>query len=296
MKIIKDFIAKTNRMPLLAAFLLYQVLILIRIGVEMQETMPAVFIMQLCWFDCVMMFFIINFKYLLKLQNKELSAFALGGFLTYIPLFYSFFLNHKWHLNFINPVSFRQVVFDMITLLAVHEYNWPMFPELVLLLLSSFCLGFVLSGKPLKSLLAAVVSTYSSFLCLGFSWVAVNPNHPSFSHFTSGFADHIIYSLYYISFFSLLCVIAFWKELIDFIGQIKRSALSAASVFIFAALAEVALFLFFKEKFYGIDYVLLFPVLAAAAFAILCIFQKAWKFIFPPVWIVVLSAILLIAK
>ena len=93
-----------------------------------------------------------------------------------------------------------------------------------------------------------------------------------------------------------MCVIAFWNELVDFIGQIRKCALPLAAVFVFAALAEVMLFLFFQEKFYGIDYVLLFPVFAAAAFAVLCIFQKAWNFIFPPVWIVVLSAILLISK
>lgn len=283
-------------MPLLAAFFLYQILIVVRIAIEMGETMPAIFIMQLCWFDCVMMFFVINFKYLLKLQNKDLPVLALGGFLTYIPLLYSFLMSHKWHLNFINPVSFKNVLLNMLTLLAVHEYDWPMFPELVLLLVLSFAVGVILTAKPLKSFLAAIVSTYSSFLCLGFSWVTVNPDHPSFSHFVSGFADHVTYSLYYISFWTVLCVIAFWKEIVDFIKQIKRPAIAIGSIFVFAALAEFLLFVFFKEKFFGIDYVLFFLPLSAAAFIVLCVWKKAWNFIFPPLWIVVLSVILLVSK
>ena len=137
----------------------------------------------------------------------------MGGFLTYIPMIYSFLMDHKWHLNFINPTSFRQVAFDMLTLLAVHEYNWPMFPELVLLILSSFALGFLLSGKLFKSLLAALFSTYSSFFCLGFSWFAVNPKHPSFIHFTSPLPDHVTYGIFYILFFLILSLIAFFREI-----------------------------------------------------------------------------------
>ena len=272
MKTIKDFVAKINRMPLPAAFLLYQVLILIRIAVEMQEAVPAIFVMQLFWFDCVLMFFVINFKYLLKLQNKDLPVLALGGFLTYLPLVYSFFMDHKWHLNFINPVSFSQVAFDILTLLAVHEYDWPMFPQLLLLLLSSFAVGVILTAKPAKSFLAAVVSTYSSFLCLGFSWVAVNPDHPSFLHFASGFSDQTAYSLYYIAFWIVLCVVAFWKEIVDFIKQIKHGALAVSAIFAFAVSAETLLFLLFKDRLFGIDYVLLFPILTAAAFAVMCLY------------------------
>lgn len=283
-------------MPLLAAFFLYQVLIVIRIAIEMGETMPAIFIMQLFWFDCVMMFFVINFKYLLGLKNKELPVLAFGGFLTYIPLIYSFLMNHKWHLNFINPVSFSQVAFDMLTLLAVHEYDWPMFPELLLLVLSSFAAGVILTSKPLKSLFAALVSTYSSFLCLGFSWVAVNPDHPSFSHLVSNFADHITYSLYYISFWTVLCVIAFWKEIANFIKQIGKPVIAVCSVLLFAALAEFLLFVFFKDEFFSIDYVLFFLPLSAVAFTVLCVWKKAWNFIFPSLWIVFISVILLVSK
>ena len=117
-------------------------------------------------------------------------------------MIYSTMMNHRWHLNFINPVSVREVALDMLTLLAVHEYNWPMFPELLILLISSFILGLILSGKPLRSLLTALFSLYSSFFCLGFSWFAVNPKHPSFSHFSSPLPDHVTYSIFYILFFS----------------------------------------------------------------------------------------------
>ena len=130
----KNLISKINKISLWAAFLIYQLLILVRIAVEMQEAVPVIFVMQLFWFDCVLMFFVIGFKYILKLKNSDLPVLFMGGFLTWLPLLYSVLMDHKWHLNFINPVSFRQVAFDMLTLLAFHEYDWPMFPELVLLL------------------------------------------------------------------------------------------------------------------------------------------------------------------
>lgn len=209
----KNLISKINKIPLWAAFLIYEVLILVRIAVEMQETMIWIFVMQLFWFNCVLMFFVIGFKYILKLKNSDLPVLFSGGFLTYIPMLYSLLMDHKWHLNFINPVSVKQVAFDMITLLAFHEYDWPMFPELVLLLSGSFALGFLLSGKVLRSLFAAVFSTYTSFFCLGFSWFAVNPNHPSFSHFTLPLPDHVAYSLFYILFFLVLALIAFFREI-----------------------------------------------------------------------------------
>jgi hypothetical protein len=215
--------AEINRIPLWAAFLIYELLIALRIFIEMGVTKPSIFVMQLFWFDCVLMFFIINFKYLLKIENKDLSVLASGGFLTFIPMVYSFFMHHEWHLNFINPVSFRQVAFDMLTLLAFHEYNWPMFPELVLLLSGSFVLGVLLSGKVLKSLSAALTATFSSFFCLGFSWFAVNPKHPSLWHFSSPLPDHVTYGIFYGLFFIILVIAAFFREIRSFIsGKLKK--------------------------------------------------------------------------
>ena len=216
----KNLVGKINRIPLWAAFLLYQLLISVRIFIEMGATKPSIFIMQLFWFNCVLMFFVTGFKYILKLKNGDLPVFFSGAFLTYIPLVYSALMHHDWHLNFINPASFKEVAFDMITLLAVHEYDWPMFPELLLLISGSFALGFLLSGKLLRSLLTALVSTYTSFFCLGFSWFAVNPDHPSFLHFTSPLPDHVTYSIFYGSFFLILVFIAFFREIRHFITNI----------------------------------------------------------------------------
>ena len=216
----RNLIGRINRIPLWAAFLCYQLLISVRIFIEMGATKPSIFIMQLLWFNCVLMFFVIGFKYILKLKNGDLQVLFSGAFLTYIPMIYSALAGHDWHLNFINPVSFRQVAFDMLTLLAVHEYDWPMFPELLLLILGSFALGVLLSGKPVKSLLTALFSTYASFFCLGFSWFAVNPDHPSLMHFTSPLPDHVTYALFYGSFFVILVFIAFFREIRHFITNI----------------------------------------------------------------------------
>ena len=58
----KNLVGKINKIPLIAAFLLYQVLISARIFIEMGATKPSIFVMQLFWFDCVLMFFVIGFK------------------------------------------------------------------------------------------------------------------------------------------------------------------------------------------------------------------------------------------
>ena len=209
----RKLVEKINRIPLWAAFLLYQILITARIFIEMGEVKPSIFVMQLFWFDCVLMFFVIGFKYILKVRNGDLPVLFAGGLLTYIPMLYSAVMHHEWHLNFINPVSFKQIAFDMLTLLAFHEYDWPMFPELVLLVLGSFALGLLLSGKVLRSAAAALFSTYASFFCLGFSWFAVNPEHPSFSHFASPLPDHVTYSIFYGLFFVILVIAAFFREI-----------------------------------------------------------------------------------
>ncbi|MBR4530803.1 hypothetical protein IKO70_00115 [bacterium] len=215
----RNMVEKINKIPLWAAFLIYELLITVRIFIEMGAVMPSIFIMQLFWFDCVLMFFVIGFKYLLKLKNKDLSVLALGGFLTYIPIFYSLVMHHKWRLNFINPVSFKQMAFDMLTLLAFHEYDWPMFPELIALLTGSFMLALILSGKPFKSLLAALFSLYSSFFCLGFTWFAVNPKHPSRWYFSSPLPDHVTYSIFYGLFFAILVFAAFFREILCFVRK-----------------------------------------------------------------------------
>ena len=216
----KNLIGKINKIPLWAAFLLYQLLISVRILIETGGTEPSIFVMQLFWFDCVLMFFVIGFKYILKLENSNLPVLFSGGFLTYIPIIYSVLMDHDWHLNFINPTSFKQVAFDMLTLIAVNEYDWPMCPELVLLLIGSAALGILLSGNVLRSAATALFSTYSSFFFLGFSWFAVNPDHPSFSHFTSPLPDHVTYSIFYGSFFIILVIIAFFREIRHFITNI----------------------------------------------------------------------------
>ena len=286
--------AEINRIPLWAAFLFYQILILIRIAVEMGEAVPAIFVMQLAWFDCVLMFFVINFKYLLKLKNKDLPVLALGGFLTYIPMVYSVAMDHKWRLNFIEPVSFKQVVSDMLTLLAVHEYNWPMFPELLLLLIGSFVMALILSGRIVRSLLAAFLSVYMSFFCLGFSWMAVNPEHPSFSHWRSALSDPTAYTLVYLSFFAILALMAFWREVIVFIKQ--NDVKSRALLFSLCAVSTIFMWLFLfviKKDPFVIDYILLFIPALSLSLTLFCALKKNWKMMFLPFWIVIQHLLLL---
>ena len=258
----KGIIEKVNKMPLIAAFMIYQALIVGRIFIEMGVKGITVVLMQLFWFDCVLMFFVFCYKCILRLKNSDLSVLFFGGFLTYIPMIYSVLMHHKWNLNFINPASFREVVFDVLTLLAVHEYNWPMFPELVLLLASSFALGWILTRKGFRAAATALVATTGSFLMLGFAWFSVTPKHPALFVLRSGLKDHQNYALYYISFFIIFSCIAFKEQLSDFIKVFKRKWLFAL-LLLLGVLVDFAAFWCFGVDFTAYDLVVNFlPALA----------------------------------
>lgn len=284
MSILKKIIEKTEKIPLEIAFLLYEALIICRIFMEMNGPPSiAVTISQLFWFNAVLIIFFISAKYLLKIDQKRLSILALGGFLTFIPIFYSLLLKHDWKLNFIQPVSVGQVCKDIFTLLAFHSYNWPMFPELVLLLLSFFFLGLIFSGDSLKALLVSFFTTYLSFFIMGFSWIAVNQNHPTLFLLSSDFLDMKFYALEHISIFTLFSAIAFYSELVDFIRQ-KLKTFEIVLLFILTFFLDFIL-LFLKARRLPLDAAILFlPSLAIVSFCLI-LYKKAWRTSFLPGWI-----------
>lgn len=275
----KKLIEKINKIPFPIALLVYQLLLTGRVFIELGATKPSIFIMQIFWYNSVLMFFIIYFKYLLKLKNNELSVLTIGGFLPYIPMIYSVLMHHRWHLNFITPVSVKQVAFDMLTLCAVHEFDWPLFPELLTLLIGSFILAFIMSGKLLKSALAALLSVYSFFFCIGFAWLSVKTSHPAFVYYPSGFVPaHVFYSLYYISVYSILAQIAFFREILDFIKRNGRK--TCICLFALSALFVISacIFLFVKGGHYPVDYI--FVSIPAASLPFLFIISKIYLPIF----------------
>ena len=214
----KNFLIK-YKFPLSLIF--YEIVISARIFLEMGLCPLHTFIHQLTWFNTVLLIFVICFNLILKVELKKLWILASGGFLTFIPLIVSYFANHTWALNYIEPVSFFQVLKNLTTLLYFHDYNWPMFPELFLLLTGSLVLGYYLSRNIKRSIICAFSAFYGSFFLLGFSWIAVNPEHPTLFLLKSSFSDSKFYSLQVLTYFIAVLSLANFKNTVDYFGNIK---------------------------------------------------------------------------
>jgi len=283
-------------MMLEISFIFYQAVIALRIVTEMNHLTRYIFIHQLFWFNSVLIIFFLIFRYMLKIEKKRLWILFTGSFLTFIPLIYAKIMGAQWALNYIQPVSVSQVVFDILTLLLSHDYNWPMFPELAALLLGATVIGWLLTKKLLKSFLFSLSSVYGSFLILGFSWVSVNPDHPTMFPLKSGFYDHQFYSFQLISYFSFFAVIAFGHELFNFFKHLKRPFLIFVFFIIVSAFAQFSYLYFFRQTVTVPD---IFVTFLPAGSIILTLFiisfskfkAKILRGAFLPFWIALFSVI-----
>ena len=214
----KNFLIK-YKFPLSLIF--YEIVISARIFFEMGLCPLHTFIHQLTWFNTVLLIFVMCFKMILKVKLEKLWILAFGGLLTFIPLIVSDLANHEWALNYIEPASLIQLLKDLITLLFFHDYNWPMFPELFLLLTGSLGLAYYLSKNIKRSVLCAFAAFYGSFLLLGFSWIAVNPEHPTLFLLKSSFSESKFYSLQVLTYFILFLSLTNFKNTVKYFRNIK---------------------------------------------------------------------------
>jgi hypothetical protein len=190
---------------------------------------PLTYIHQLTWFNTVLLIFFISFKKILKVKTDRLWLLSAGSLLTFIPIIFSYLAGHEWALNYIEPKSFSQIVKDLFTLLCFHDYNWPMFPELFLLLTGSLGLAYYFSKNIKRSITCAFLAFYGSFLLLGFSWIAVNPEHPTLFLLESSFSDSKFYALQVITYFIVVFSLANFKNTTDYFSNIKDLSFHAAN-------------------------------------------------------------------
>ncbi len=205
---------KENR--IFIALLVYHILIAARIFIEMEHLTLFIFIHQLFWFTGVMIWFFFVFKHILKVDIKKLWFFAGGGIITYIPLVYATLKGEKWSLNYVTPESFFQIVRDMGTLLINHPRNWPMFPELIILLAFTLSVSICLSKNIPKSFLTTILAVYGSFFIFGFSWISVSVDHPSALVLKTAYGDpQKFYALYMMAICSVLVILTVIDEIPD---------------------------------------------------------------------------------
>ncbi|HSW61500.1 MAG TPA: hypothetical protein VLJ60_11925 [bacterium] len=283
------------------SFIIYQIIISTRIFIEMEDLTVSVFIHQLFWFNSVLMFFFICFRYILNIEKDRLSLLSAGSILTFIPITYAKLAGEHWALNYIQPVSFKQVIFDLITLLFKHEYNWPMFPELAALLIGSIALALYLSKNIKLSIISSLTAVYGSFLLLGFSWISVNPEHPTLFLLKSGLEDGQFYALQLITYFSVLSTICFHKELCDIFKTFSKPCYPFSVFLILSAIFQGTYLFLFTEKVAPADiFVTFFPacsIVLSILLVLLYLFRiKTLRFLFLPVWIMIFSIITLFSK
>lgn len=274
------------------SFVIYQIIISFRIITEMNHLTFYIFIHQLFWFNSVLVCFFIAFRYLLKVEKNRLWILSAGAFLSFIPLAYATMLGEKWALNYIQPVSFSQVSKDLFTLLAFHPYNWPMFPELGALLAGSIAIGWYFSKNIKMSVFSSLTSVYSSFLLLGFSWFSVNPKHPTLFLLKSSFENSQFYALQLISYFSILCIIAFSKELLSFFQELPHKLATIPFFFIITFMIDAFFMCCYSANFTVPDmFVTFFPCGAFTLTIFLLFFNRKPRRLFLPVWITIFSII-----
>ena len=239
----KDLLNK-YRFPLSLIF--YEIVISLRIFAEMGLCSIHTFIHQLMWFNTVLLVFFIGYRKILKVQTDRLWILSAGSLLTFIPIVFSYIAGHNWALNYVEPQSFIQVLKDLFTLLCCHEYNWPMFPELLALLLGSLGISYFLSKNIKRSVLCSLFSFYGSFLLLGFSWIAVNPDHPTLFLLRSSFVDSKFYSLQMTSLFIILLSAANHKEVHRYFKDLRKVYFHAMNFFMI--IIFYSLIIFVTEK------------------------------------------------
>lgn len=259
------------------AFILYEIIISIRIFFEMEVLTAHIFVHQLFWFNCVLAFFYLFFKKFLKIDPDRLWILAGGSFLTFIPLVYSMIKGTPWMLNYIDPVSFVQVLKDLLTLLFRHRQNWPMFPELLTLLISATAIGFFFTRSLFKSFFVSLSALYMSFLTLGFSWISVSSDHPALFRLTTSFPPQQFYALQMITLFSIIIFIANSSELLE-ASKIIRLRLYLFLSLIIAVLSFQGLFMFlFIKKIYLADMAVSFIPLSLIILTSGALLKADWR-------------------
>jgi len=267
-------IVKTNSLTF--AFVFYQFVIGIRIFAEMDYLTVHIFIHQLFWFNSVLAFFFLFFKKMLKIDPDRLWILAGGSFLTFIPLVYSKISGSSWGLNYIEPASFIQVIKDLSTLLFRHPYNWPMFPELLSLLIISIFSGYFLTKSFFKSLAVSVLAIYTAFITLGFSWISVNVEHPSLFHLTTSFPEQQFYALEMITLFSIISFLSYSSELSELTKIIRYRFYFALSLIV-SVLSFQGLFMFlFIKKIYLADMIVSFIPLSIIILTCAALLKAEW--------------------
>jgi len=275
-------------------FIVYQIIISTRIFIEMEDLTLSVFIHQLFWFNSVLMFFFICFRYLLNIEKSRLFLLSAGSILTFIPLIYAKLSGTAWALNYIQPVSLKQVAFDLATLLFFHEYNWPMFPELIALLSGSILLATYLSKNLKLSIITSVTSVYGSFLLLGFSWIAVNPEHPTLFLIKSGFHDSQFYAFQLITVFSFFAIISLFKEVSDIFRNFGNPLFVLSFFFAITLILQLTYLKLFTVSTTLTDLSVTFLPAASIVMSILVLFLsifriRSFRIIFLPFWIMAFS-------
>jgi len=282
-----------NKHRFLLSLVAYELVISARIFAEMGLCSIHTYIHQLVWFNTVLLIFVLSFNKILKIELEKLWLLSAGAFLTFIPLIYSALSGHDWALNYIEPASFSQVTKDLLTLLCCHEYNWPMFPELLLLLTGSFAMAFYLSKDLKRSSLSSLAAFFGSFLLLGFSWIAVNPDHPTLFIIKSSLSDSKFYSLQLITIFITLLSVTNFSLLQKFFRNFSQPSFHISNFIAIAGFYSVLIYLTDKPLTLADNIVTFTPILFIAE-TVRRFSKKIDATYFTMIWISILSAVALL--
>ncbi len=133
------------------------------------------------WFVFVFFLFLLNFKYILKLEPEKMIWTAFLSPLIFIPIIYNILFKGGgvMKLNYLSAMNFSEYIKDLFTFLLFSDINKPVSVELLLITISIFSFGYMLTKNIKRSLFCALSCYFSLMILAGTSIIA--PKKPEFA-------------------------------------------------------------------------------------------------------------------
>lgn len=191
------------------------------------------------WFLFVFILFLLNFKYILKLDPEKMIWTAFLSPVIFIPIIYNILFRDGglMRLNYLSAVNFSEYIKNLFTFLLFSDLNKPVSIELLLITISIFIFGYIITKKIKRSLLCAILCYFSLMILGGTSIIA--PKKPDFALIVvdSGLKLQDFFSFLYFNAAIISTTILFFKKFKTFLGN-KKTLLSS-TLFFFIAMATL---------------------------------------------------------
>ncbi len=265
----------SNPTKSLIIFVIFAILVILRVYIE-SAILGSFFnyyvvFHHLFWFTSVLLWNLICFRHIVKMETGKLVYLPLAVIIVYIPMIYAQIEAGAAQLVYIKSRNPGDIFSYIITLMYTHPKNSYMFPELLILLAGTT----FLSWKASKSIPKTFINTFAAFYCsmiFGFHWFGRLYDKNPYINLKTEFHNHVILSLVYYSISLMLLIFLFLPELKK-MGREIFSPLVSGVTFSVSALILLLLNIFMHRNTF-IDLLFIFISIFASFFFLTLCFRK----------------------